>query len=114
MAAKYTINTKLNTIDEETVITCPKVTMKFRGREVNRAFTAVDEGRDDGSLIGGIVIDPKSRAITGAWEWDRKAEANVRFLSFKEVDADGNFRLHKGGSPICNAIRKFVVSNTAA
>lgn len=112
--AKFNFNNNLNKADEAFVAACTKVTMKFHGRDINRAFTAIDEGRDDGSLIGGLVINPESFAITGAWEWDRKNESNVRFLSFKEVDEQGNFRLHKGGSPVCNAIRKFVINNTAA
>lgn len=103
MAAKYTVNCEnLSKMDGEELRLLPVLIMKVRGCKVTRSFTAIDEG--DGRF-GGIVINPNSRAITGAWEWDTKAEPNVRFLSFKEVDEQGNFRLHKGGSPVCNAIR---------
>lgn len=113
--AKFNINTNgLSKYEAEYTKVLPVVTMKFRGRDISRAFTAVDEGEDDGSRMGGLVINPDNNVITGVWEWDTKAEANPRFLSFKEKDENGNFRLHRGGSPICGALRSYVLAHTAA
>lgn len=110
--AKYTINCEnLSKVDGESLRLLPMLTMKVRGCKVARSFTALDEG--DGRF-GGIVVNPISRAITGVWEWTPEAEANVRFLSFKEKDEQGNYRLHRGGLPVCNALRAKLTNQEAA
>lgn len=106
--AKYTYSSEVHPVSEEFVLGCTKLPVRYRGGHVVRAITAFEniEGK-----IGGLVIDPVNKDVTGVWAWAYKDEPNVRFLSYREVDENGNYRLHKGGSPLCNAIREFINRN---